>query len=53
MTKEMRDWRELCAAVAKEQDQTKLLSLMEQLFEVLADRERSRSAAGGENANAD
>jgi len=53
MTKEMRDWRELCAAVAKEQDQTKLPSLMEQLLEVLEDRERSRSAARQENANAD
>jgi len=53
MTKEMRDWRELCAAVAKEQDQTKLLSLMAQLREVLEDRERSRSAARQENANAD
>jgi 2,3-bisphosphoglycerate-independent phosphoglycerate mutase len=53
MTKEMRDWRELCAAIAQEQDQTKLLSLMEQLLEVLEDHERSRSAAGQENANAD
>jgi hypothetical protein len=53
MTKEMRDWREICAAVAKEQDQTKLLSLMEQLLEVLEDRERSCSAPRQENANAD
>jgi len=53
MTKEMRDWRELCSVVAKEQDQTKLLSLMEQLLEVLEDRERSRSAARQENASAD
>jgi len=53
MTKEMRDWRDLCAAVAKEQDQTKLLALLEQLLAALDDRERSRSAAGQENATAD
>jgi len=47
MTKEGRDWRELCAAIAKEQDQMKLHRLMEELLAVLERRERS-SAAGGD-----
>ena len=53
VTKERRDWRELCAAVAKEQDQTKLPALLEQLLAALDDREHSRNAARPENANAD
>jgi hypothetical protein len=52
MTKERRDWRELCAAVAKEQDQTKMLALLEQLLAALDDRDRSCSTARQENANA-
>ena len=39
MTKERRDWGELCAAVAKEEDQSKLLDLMEELLAVLDKRE--------------
>jgi len=41
MTKERRDWRDLCAAIAKEKDRTKLLELMEELLAVLEERERS------------
>jgi hypothetical protein len=43
MTEERRDWRELCAAVAKERDQLRLLALMEELLEVLEERENSQS----------
>ena len=39
MTKERRDWGELCAAVAKEEDQSKLLDLMEELLAMLDKRE--------------
>ena len=39
MTKERRDWGELCAAAAKEEDQSKLLDLMEELLAVLDKRE--------------
>jgi hypothetical protein len=35
MTKERRDWRELCAAIAKEEDQMRLLELMEELLCVI------------------
>jgi hypothetical protein len=50
MTEERRDWRELCAAVASEKDQSKLLELMEELLVVLdhlesETTERSASAA--------
>jgi hypothetical protein len=46
MAKERQDWRELCAAIAEEQDRAKLLALMEELLEVLDERESS-SLAGG------
>ena len=39
LPEEKRDWRELCAAVAKEEDQSKLLDLMEELLAVLEHRE--------------
>ena len=45
MAKERQDWRELCAAIAEEQDRTKLLALMEELLAVLEDR-GSSSLAG-------
>jgi len=38
MTEEMRDWRELCAAIVKENDRVKLLELMEKLSAVLDER---------------
>lgn len=38
MTKERRDWRELCAAVVNEQDPVKLLELMEELLDALGER---------------
>jgi hypothetical protein len=46
MTKEGQDWRELCAAVAKEQDRVKLLALMEELLAVLEERESPKLAGG-------
>jgi hypothetical protein len=36
-----RDWRELCAAVTKETDSTKLSSLVEELIEALDQDERA------------
>jgi hypothetical protein len=36
-----RDWRELCAAVTKETDSTKLSSLIEELIEALDHGERA------------
>ncbi len=36
-----RDWRELCAAVTKETDSTKLSSLVEELIEALDQGERA------------
>jgi hypothetical protein len=47
MTKERRDWRELCSAIAREPDQTKLLELMEELLAALEERESS-SLAGSD-----
>jgi hypothetical protein len=47
MTKERGDWRELCAAISRERDQTKLLALMEELLAILERRERP-SLAGSE-----
>lgn len=47
MTKERGDWRELCAAIAREPDQTKLLELMEELLAALEEREGS-SLAGSD-----
>ena len=41
MAKGRQDWRQLCAAVAEEQDQIRLLALMEELLEVLEERENS------------
>jgi hypothetical protein len=38
MAEEMRDWRELCAAIVKEKDRVKLLELMEKLLAVLDER---------------
>lgn len=46
MAKGRQYWRQLCAAVAEEQDQMKLLMLMEELLEVLEERENS-SLLGG------
>jgi hypothetical protein len=43
-----RDWRKLCAAVAKEKDETKLLALMEELLVALQEREGSTVATSGE-----
>ena len=43
MTKERRDWRELCALIAKEKDRMKLLESMEQLLTVLEEGESSRT----------
>lgn len=40
MTKERGDWRELCAAISRERDETKLLALMEELLAILDRRER-------------
>jgi len=45
MTEERWDWRKLCAAVAKEQDETKLIALMEELLAVLEERETKFSRA--------
>ena len=39
MTEERRDRRELCAAVANEQDQVKLFELLEDLLVALDERE--------------
>jgi hypothetical protein len=39
MAEERRDWRELCAAIAKEEDQMRLLELVEELLAVLDKRE--------------
>jgi hypothetical protein len=44
MAKEGHDWRELCAAIVEEQDRMKLLALMEELLEVLEERESSSLA---------
>lgn len=46
MTKKGQDWRELCAAIAKEQDRMKLLVLMEELLTVLEEREGPKLAGG-------
>jgi hypothetical protein len=43
MTEERRDWRELCVAVANEQDQVKLFELLEDLLVALDEREVWRS----------
>jgi hypothetical protein len=41
--KEERDWRELCAAMVKEQDSFRLAALAEQLLELLnAETRRTR-----------
>lgn len=38
MAKERRDWRELCAVIAKEKDRMKLLESMDELLAVLEKR---------------
>jgi hypothetical protein len=43
MTKERRDWRELCAAIAKDEDHMRLLELMEELLAVIDERRNSSS----------
>jgi hypothetical protein len=52
MAEERRDWRELCAAVANEQDPVKLLALMEELLAALDDRESSLCANAARTDNA-
>jgi hypothetical protein len=53
MTEERWDWRKLCAAVAKEQDQTKLLALMEELLAVLEESETPSFVERRENTRLD
>ena len=40
MTEEKRDWRELCSAIAKEQDSDKVLAMAAELVAVYDERER-------------
>lgn len=40
MTEEMRDWRELCSAIAKERDSDKVLAMAEELVAVFDERKR-------------
>lgn len=40
MTEEKRDWRELCSAIAKEQDSDKILAMAAELVAVYDERER-------------
>lgn len=47
MAEDRRDWHELCAAVTKEQDPTKLLALVDELLAVFDERERSGSVKSG------
>jgi hypothetical protein len=49
VTEERRDWRELCAAIAKEQDQTRVLELMEELLAAIDERMNASSARTREN----
>jgi len=45
-----RDWRELCGAVSKEHDSSKLIALLQELTEAL-DRDLARSGGGSTKAN--
>jgi hypothetical protein len=45
MAEEMRDWRELCAAIVKEKDRVKFLELIEKLLAVLDERRNFISGA--------
>jgi hypothetical protein len=49
MTEERRDWRELCAAVANEQDPVRLLELMEELVATLEERKTRVCANAARN----
>ena len=42
MAKERRDWRELCAVIAKEKNRMKLLASMEELLAVPEEGQSSR-----------
>ena len=53
MTKERRDWRELCAAIAKEEDQMRLLELMEELLAVIEEHMNSSSVRTHEISSSD
>jgi hypothetical protein len=41
MTPEKKDWRELCAAVAKELDSNRVQNLIEQLITALDERKKT------------